>query len=159
MPYDGFFFFGRLGFFLPPCDGEGGGGEGNTPRPSARGRSGCSATFGGGGGGGDGDAGGGDRVSTSSIACCSAAAMSSMPPVATLPLRHDSGFADSSNACRRSAMGSFPPVADTSSAAAPDTNGAAMDVPLSSLYEFSGQVERMPEPGAARCTVAAPTFE
>jgi hypothetical protein len=45
------------------------------------------------------------------------------------------------------------------SAAAPDTCGVAIEVPLSLSNAFPGNVLRMSTPGAARSTVVWPEFE
>ena len=65
-------------------------------------------------------------------------------------VRSRSAFRPAAVACGNAAL---------ASAAAPDTCGVAIEVPSRTLYPLAGQVERIEAPGAARSTVARPTFE
>src|SRR5213080_3002208 len=76
------------------------------------------------------------------------------PPVSTTPASDDSGSTLFRIVARRFAVDSA--HRDSSSAAAPDTCGVAIDVPLIVAYPPPAMVERMPTPGAASCTDCAP---
>ncbi len=65
---------------------------------------------------------------------------------------------DSSRLRSLAAMRSGPPT-DSSRAAAPDTMGVAMLVPVMLANRLPGRVEMMFSPGAARCTLVAPQLE
>jgi hypothetical protein len=79
---------------------------------------------------------------------------SSRPPVVTLPASAGTGSTPASSACLTCtgvADGTF----ENRSAAAPETCGVAMDVPFAFCSPPFHQL-KMPTPGAARSTVAAP---
>src|SRR5262245_51098860 len=79
----------------------------------------------------------------------------SRPPDTTCPANCGKRSAPSSRACLISATVA-PGLRSASSAATPDTCGAAIEVPLNELYVLSGVVLRTSTPGAARSTDVDP---
>src|SRR5688500_18579939 len=78
----------------------------------------------------------------------------SRPPVVVMPASADRGPTVPSSVSFSASVSMS--HADSTSAAAPETCGVAIDVPLRKLYVPPVIVERMSTPGAARCTDSAP---
>src|SRR5437773_7976479 len=77
------------------------------------------------------------------------------PPLDTFPFNERIGSTDFKSFARKSLTGRFG-FCERISAATPETNGVAMDVPFNSLKSCSSQVLKISSPGAATCTDLAP---